>query len=240
MVKLERITGLPIKFDRDNYSLVFDEDQIRVSKVRRYKIRNLRPYVLNRELKYPIDVYLTYSNIAKGQTNNLSLDITIIPPNLLGIEYVKTVPKKVPERKGKFRIVHTLYGSATLLIQDREDQDAKVYLTRLEAKNFLMIPAGYYYNFVNTRSTPLLIAEYYAKNLEHAASLKKMKGMGYYVISKNAKQEIVKNPHYKQLEKITKMKYSLFNKEFWGDNDKFPSSIVEMCSKKNKLSKIIT
>lgn len=240
MVKLESTTGLPLKFDKDNLSLVFEEGHVRASQIRRYKIRNLRPYVLNRELKYPKDIYLTYCNIAKGKVRDFSVDITIIPSNLLGIEYVKTVPKKVPDRKGKFRIIQTLHGSATVLVQDRESEDAQVYLTRLEAKNFLMIPAGFYYNLVNTRSTTLLVAEYYASNLEHAASLKKMKGMGYYIISKNAKQEIVRNPHYKQLEKIIKIKYSLFNKEFWNDKDRFNKTFVEMSEAKQKVCKKIT
>lgn len=239
MVKLESTTGLPLKFDKDNLSLVFEDGHIRASQIRRYKIRNLRPYVLNRELKYPKDIYLTYCNIAKGKVSDFSIDVTILPSNLLGIEYVKTVPKRVPDQKNKFRIVQTLYGSATILIQDSESEDAKVYLTRLEAKNYLMIPAGYYYNLVNTRSTPLIVAEYYDSNLEHAASLRKKKGMGYYIISKNAKQEIVRNPHYKQLEKITKIKYSLFNNEFWKRKDKFSDTFVEMSSRDLKICKLI-
>jgi oxalate decarboxylase/phosphoglucose isomerase-like protein (cupin superfamily) len=233
MIKFDSMLNLPLAFDSQSHSLIFDENIIRVKNVKRYKVRNLRKYLLNRELKYPDDIYLTYRKVRNlAEKRKFHVDITIIPENLIGIEYTKTVPKFVNQSKyGMYRMITILNGSATLIIQSEGEYPQDIYIVKLDKKHHIYIPQGYYYQFINTRSIPVVLAEFYMKDIDQAFHLKQRKGMAFYIICKNAKQEIVQNPNYKHIPNITKLKSAEFNKKYAPSLNKSIESLYSELSK---------
>ena len=217
MIKLEDNLGLPVMLDNQSNTLVFDEDVTRVTNIRRYKVRNLRRYLLNNDLKYPEDIYITYSDIYNrdGIRPKYKVDVTIIPENLLGIEYTKTTPRRVLCKGEKYRIAISLYGSSNLIIQERKKFPQEIYLIKLEKNSVVFIPSGYHYQFINSRPTTAVVAEVYRSRIVQSRSLKPKRGMSYYMICKNAKQEIVQNPAYKHIADVKKLKSEEFTNIFF-------------------------
>ena len=116
--------------------------------------------------------------------------------NLAGIEFVKT---RVTRCKNYPRIFEVLYGTASLLIQQyKSPKENKTYKLAAKKGEKVVVPAGYDFVIVNARQNSILVvAEYsYTKAITRVV-LDDDNGMAYYVIRKNAKQEIVRNPSYK-------------------------------------------
>ncbi|HVX92777.1 MAG TPA: glucose-6-phosphate isomerase family protein, partial [Candidatus Dojkabacteria bacterium] len=143
---------------------------------------------------------------------NINVNLTVLPANLAGIEYTKTkgyVVKDYP------RIVEIVNGSGTLLLQSFEKSfEGDIIQSTMKKGQKIIIPAGYYSSFINTRQTTLVLLEIYSKNAEELYDLDDMNGMSYYVIRKNAKQEIVRNPIYKMVNKGRKVQWDNLLSQF--------------------------
>jgi len=117
-------------------------------------------------------------------------------PNLAGIEFVKT---KVTRSKNYTRIIEILYGGAIVLLQRyRTPKDNKIYKLVAKKGQKIIVPSGYDLVIVNTRqNSTLIFAEFSCTKAISRVVLDDNSGMAYYVIRKNAKQEVVRNPNYK-------------------------------------------
>lgn len=193
-IDLKKTSGLPIHIE--NELLVCSE--LEISEVKAVTVGDIRPQLLNQDLTCPDIFYTKYEGFDHDgiyKEKNVKLSVLVIPPNLAGIEYVKTKATKVSHYN---RVFEVTYGGGLLLIQNYEiDPEGDIVTTNLKKGQKIIVPAGYAVSFVNTRQGLLVINEVSSFAAQEEFVLDDMNGMAYYVIRKNAKQEIVKNPLYR-------------------------------------------
>ena len=194
------------------FSVVYDGEEL-LLKDAQYKekltisIDDIREQLLNKELDCPEVFYTKYKQI---DTNNLfadkklKLNIYVIKSNLAGIEFVKTRAT----RCGKYpRIFEVLYGSTTMLLQKyKSPKENRVVRIQAKKGDKVIVPAGYDFVATNPRqSTTLILAEIMNIKASPRVTLDDNSGIAYYVIRKNAKQEIVRNPNDKIVNELEKV-----------------------------------
>ncbi len=193
-------------------SVIYEKDELILKDVDYKKkivvsIDLIRNQLLNKELDCPDILYTKYKQIdTKGlfSSKKLKLNLYTIKSNLAGIEYVKTRAT----RSDKYpRIFEVLSGSSTMLMQKyRTPKDNRVIKVQAKKGDKVIVPPGFDFVAVNPRQgTVLILAEIMSIKASPRITLDENSGIAYYVIRKNAKQEIVRNPNYKivnDLEKI--------------------------------------
>jgi len=217
MVNLQDNCCLDIRLDTKN-GTVFYGDGLFPSYKNKILLSNLLPTLLNNSLLYPEIVYeehkeLFYENDRNLTTNGISFDLVLLPQGLLGIEYIKTHIYYTPD-EGKetySTVVEVYYGMLTIIMQKNKPKDKFTFdtsveegmIVRLRTGEKLAIPTGFYYTFVNSSNAPVLFVRVYKpKSSFNCPFLTREKGLAYYCIRKNAKQEIVHNPLYKDIPLI--------------------------------------
>ena len=194
-IDLKSISGLPITYENDQ---LYFKDFTFKEKVS-ITIDDIRSQLLNQDLDCPeifYDVYKWVDLNSTFKSKNVRINIYCLRPNIAGIEYVKT---KAMRCKKYPKIIEILYGSGTILIQKyKSPKDNKVLKSTIKKGQKIIIPSEYDFTVVNTRqNTPLIFAEYSSIHAISRIVLDDDSGMAYYVIRKNAKQEIVRNSNYK-------------------------------------------
>ncbi|MCD6500445.1 glucose-6-phosphate isomerase [bacterium] len=154
------------------------------------------------------ELYYMYRGIKKK--NGLRYDITIIPPRMLGKEFVKT---KGHEHLGKFGEIYiVLEGEAIYLMQKRENEKIKdVYVVRAKKGDIVVIPPFYGHVTINPSKKTLKMANWVAEKCKSSYDLfEKKRGACYFAIAqklkvKNKKLKIkwIKNKNYKNVPKLS-------------------------------------
>jgi oxalate decarboxylase/phosphoglucose isomerase-like protein (cupin superfamily) len=249
MIDLQEVSGLPIQFDPENSTFILAES-LNCDGEDRIKLSEIVPILLNKYLKYPEVVYTHRKNICESgvDQDGVSYDLMYIPSGLLGIEYMKTHVYYSQEVSGKYDcVVEVLQGELTAVLQKNESksddwqfntgvQDLSIIVLKKGHK--LAVPTGYFYTFVNTGTTPLLISKLTAtqrKSLIDYEMLKREKGLACYIISKNAKIETVANPKYKVSSKLKPTGISNYIEKKSQDEQQ-----KEIFKNKDPLSKIVS
>ncbi|MHC1716753.1 MAG: glucose-6-phosphate isomerase family protein [Candidatus Dojkabacteria bacterium] len=194
-IDLKPVSGLPIVYENDQ--IVTKDISFKEKKV--VTIDSIRSQLLNKELDCPNIFYTKYKVLDQNNIYNekgIKINVYTVKPNLAGIEFVKT---KVTRCKNYPRIVEILYGGAILLLQRyRSPKDNIIYKVVAKKGQKIIVPPSYDMVVVNTRqNSTLIFAEYLSTKAISRVVLDDNSGIAYYVIRKNAKQEVVRNPNYK-------------------------------------------
>lgn len=229
MINLQDSSGLPLLLNTQDNSLQPAGD-ITFDRVERVKLENIRPVLLNRTLRYPIDVYTEYCDISlkeqqdKFRKNKLHYNITVLPAGLLGIEYNKThIFAPDTDQNDITSIIDIIYGSGIILSQkvkekgvfDFETDVTFAAMFNVKRHHRVPIPKKHMYTFVNPNSTPLIIGRLFEDDGKiDYRTLRKEQGMSYYFIRKNARREVVKNPHYKKTPYLKKIKSTSYARKY--------------------------
>jgi glucose-6-phosphate isomerase len=154
-------------------------------------------------------------HMVRGGTDQKN--ITVWEPGKVGEEYIKTY--------GHYHVGNldetywVLYGEGIAIVQKRttgpdgqpiDDQIEGIYAVWVKAGDLLYMPAGWGHLVANIGQTFLVTADDSPVNFEevdpvslpgHAdyEAVKKMRGFAYYVVGKDGKPSLVKNPLYKQV-----------------------------------------
>lgn len=175
-----------------------------------------------------VELYYMYRDLSLNKNDALTIighdlryDITVIPPRMLGCEFVKTAGHyhpKVPGTDTTFpEIYEVLNGEAQYLIQKQVDDKIKdVILIKANEGDKVIIPPGYGHFTINTSDKLLKMANWVARSFEPIYAPIKEKGGGSYFI---LEKEIVKNPRYDGDPEIRLLK---------------PSNLKEIGLQKNK------
>ncbi len=212
MIDLSGVSGLPIKFDAEKVAIYFD-DCLNCGNTTKVPLSEMVPILLNKFLKYPELVYSHHKDITNGNGafDKLTYDIITIPYGLLGIEYIRTHVYHSEYVENKFDcLVEVLTGKLTIVLQKNLKNDdpyefektvEEMELIDLVQGQKFAVPTGYLYTFINTEAYPVVFSKVSGKNNKEIdySILKKERGLAYYIISKNARIEIVPNPKYKSL-----------------------------------------
>lgn len=222
MIDLRELCSLPIAFNNNKQTLIFG-DEIEIDSSQKIPLKSLIPSLLNKSLVYPVEVYEEHLNIRHKNDydkfgSSIEYDLISLPEGLLGIEFIKSHVYYSPEdNSGKAStIVEVVYGTLTILLQKNAERSEEFYFqTNIEDGLIItvkkgekaVLPKGYYYTFINTKSTPVIFARIFRnKGQANYMDFQKEQGMGYFCIRKNARCEVVKNPRYKIIPEIRKMK----------------------------------
>jgi len=235
MVSLLDTCSLDISFDVENNKIVYG-DNVQPSATSKVSLRQLIPTLLNKSLSYPQEVYEEHNRVRSNNDQEtfskteISFDVICLPAGLLGVEYIKThiyfTPDRSPDSQAltKFStIIEVQYGILTVIMQknhpknefDFETQVGEGLLVKVRKGQKFVIPQGYFYTFVNTEDMPVLFVRIYKKNaiLDYSL-LRRERGLAYYCIRKNARQEIVLNPLYRNSPHIREIAPEVFWKDF--------------------------
>jgi len=114
------------------------------------------------------------------EKNGLRYDITLIPPNVLGREFVKT--------KGHFHVgnfgelYQVLKGEGIFLLQKGTKKVEDVYFVKAKKGEFVKIPPDYGHVTINAKDETLKIANWILKDVKSDyLPLEKKKGACYYL-----------------------------------------------------------
>ena len=201
---LKPSSGLPLFFNgEDIQSEEYTEKEKSV-----ITIDDVRPQLLNQDLDCPDIFYTKYKDIDNQSEDmkklNLRVNLYLMKPNLAGIEFTKSKATKCNRYPRLFEII---YGGGSVLLQNYKNPlDNTVYKIQVKKGSKFIIPPGFCICLVNTRQTSTLIAlEVSHRDARTRVVLEDKQGMSYYIIRKNAKVEIVRNPAYKIVKDIEKL-----------------------------------
>lgn len=209
---LKSSSGLPLYFNGEE--ILSDEyDSGSISTI---QLEDIRPQLLNQDLDCPDIFYNKYKDIDNEREifkkRNLRVNIYLMKPNLAGIEFVKS---KATKCKSYSRLFEIVYGGGSVLLQKYVGpNENKVYKLQVKKGSKFIVPPGYALCLVNTRQASTLIAlEISSRDARTRVVLEDKRGMSYYIIRKNAKVEIVRNPSYKMVDTIEKLEIEPILKE---------------------------
>jgi glucose-6-phosphate isomerase len=159
----------------------------------------------DRELYYMYrDLYHTKTDHAIITKYDLRYDITVIPPGMLGEEFVKTAghfhpcvpgtPVHYPE------VYQVLEGEATYLMQHQDEGVVSdVVVVRASKGDIVVIPPGYGHITINASSKDLKMANWVCASFSSRYEPIREKGGGaYYMLRKG----FVRNPSYAAVPEI--------------------------------------
>ena len=142
-----------------------------------------------------VELYYMYRGVSSNDNDmvkmnkyGLRYDITIIPPYMLGCEFVKTAGhyhQIVPGTDITFpEIYDVLSGSAHFLIQKSEEDGIKdIAMIEAEQGDKVIVPPGYGHITINASNNILKVANWVAMNKESLYDpIKKKKGGAYFLL----------------------------------------------------------
>lgn len=164
------------------------------------------------------DVYYMFRDLAKEdsdfetiKTHHLRYDITVIPPGMLGSEYIKTVGHYHPRVPGTNTYYPEIYqiieGSATYLLQKvkngEEDLVQDVVVITAEKGDLALVPPGYGHVTINASEKILKMANWVCRDFSSVYEpIKRLSGASYFLL----KDGFVKNPLYRNIPPIRHLK----------------------------------
>ncbi len=158
--------------------------------------------------KENIDLYFMYRDFTRLEDrdlfkqNKIRFDITIIPPNKLGKEYIKTAGHFHPIIKNNTsypEVYEVMYGKAFYLLQKetkKKKEQIEIIIVPAKAGDQVLIPPGYGHVTVNPTSEVLimnnLVSSEFSSRYE---TIKKQRGAVYLY---HTNETWIRNPTYKQ------------------------------------------
>lgn len=216
--------GLSVNFENGiNISL---GDGVECVSERPVSIAQLQKCLLNGNLRYPKVIYKRLLGVGnkthKRKWKRFRHDMLLLTLGVAGVEYVKTEGwKYAVGGKDVPVLVETVLGSVTVIMQknsecfrrtgilgDEEWYCAdRVSAIRLPRGRKVIVPAGYFVVFINNSLNPAALSLIVNKDAEEVfAPFEQSHGAAVYAIKKNARQELVPNPQYRNLGPIAKVK----------------------------------
>jgi len=158
---------------------------------------NLELYYMYRELS------LSKNDAILMKEHGLRYDITIIPPRMLGCEYVKTAGHYHPHVPGTAvsypEIYEVLSGEAHYLMQKPENNSVDAVLIKAQSGDKVIIPPGYGHLTINASNKVLKMANWVARDFESIYEPVREKGGGMYFMLADG---IVKNLSYDNVHEL--------------------------------------
>ena len=157
-------------------------------------------------------LYFMYRALSKSKKdsewlseNKLRYDITVIPPCILGREYVKTKGHYHPDAPcgyGYPELYQVLSGEAHFLLQKRDLSE--ICAVKAEEGDIVLIYPGFGHVTINPSQKTLVMANIVSDNFESEyGNYIHMHGAAYYEFKD---RRFIRNPHYGTLPDISVMK----------------------------------
>lgn len=143
-----------------------------------------------------LELYYMYRGIK--EKDGLRYDITIIPPRMLGKEFVKTKGNKNSDNFSELYTV--LNGEVIFLTQKTQGKITKdVIATKVKKGEWITVPADYYVVAINPSKKLLKLGNWVSKKNKNTYEImEKNQGACYYCTS----GDWIKNKNYKSAPKL--------------------------------------
>lgn len=212
---METMLGFGTKKVKPAIRMLFDIKDVVYDREWLSKVNNMELYYMYRELS------LSKNDALAMKEHGIRYDITIIPPRMMGREFVKTAGHYHPTVPGTDitfpEIYEVLRGEAQYLLQKPDGDKIKdVILIKAGEGDKVVIPPGYGHLTINTSNKVLKMANWVASDFESIYSSIREKGGGAYFILDRG---VVKNLRYNEVPEIRSLK---------------PASVKEIGLEKNK------
>ncbi|MHA1220341.1 MAG: glucose-6-phosphate isomerase family protein, partial [Candidatus Heimdallarchaeota archaeon] len=156
-----------------------------------------------------LDLYFMYRDLTREedkaifQQNSVRFDVTIIPPKMLGREFVKTAGHFHPEVKKDIsypEVYEVMYGKAFYLLQKqtkKKRERLELIVIHAKAGDQVLIPPGYGHVTVNPSKKITLIMNNLVSSKFSSIydEIKKKKGAAYLY---HSNRTWIRNPTYQQ------------------------------------------
>ena len=143
-----------------------------------------------------IELYYMYRGLK--EKNGARYDITVIPPKMLGKEFVKTKGHYHIGTYGEIYIV--LKGEAIYLMQkEKKGKIENVYQVKAKKGDYIVIPPDYAHVTINPSKKELKMANWISKKCKSDYKPIEKKGGACYFYTKSG---WIKNKNYKRVPKL--------------------------------------
>ncbi|NLH22172.1 MAG: glucose-6-phosphate isomerase, partial [Methanothrix sp.] len=150
------------------------------------------------------DLYLSRADKEKLLAQGLRYDITIIPPAMLGKEYIKTAGHYHPLVPGGAVTYPELYevleGEALYLLQSEDHSDVAV--VHASAGDKVLVPPGYGHVTINRSNKTLKMANFVARDFSSLYEPYRAKGGGAYFFTREG---WIKNQRCSEASELRRM-----------------------------------
>ena len=159
----------------------------------------------NFELYYMYrDLYLTRADRDRLLDQGLRYDITVIPPGMLGREYIKTAGHYHPQPPGSIvsypEIYEVLEGEALYLLQKQDLSN--VVAVNASAGDKVLVPPDYGHITINRSNKTLKMANFVARKFSSLYEPYKQRGGGAYFFTKDG---FLKNPRCPEATELARV-----------------------------------
>jgi len=203
-IDLNNLVKLPIVIDCEQNDVNCTHWSYAVTKLVKHGVNELKPYYLNAVLIFNDIVYMSaWLRRARTQQGDMRLKLVVIKPYYVGVEYAHTKPvisKDFP------RLLEVVHGDVVLVTypselvdvdQNLQKHENKVFMLDLKPGQKAVIPPDWVYIIVNKGSVPGVVLEIHHPKQKTNVVERKKKHPPFYVIVRNEKPEVVKNPRFR-------------------------------------------
>lgn len=207
---LSKACGLNLKLDTKRHSLILGDALSKVSPAIRF-LKDISEALVQKELAKPLELYYMYRGIHKIKDaqaiakKKLRYDVTVIRPDRLGNEFMKTAGHYHPGDFGE--LYEVLSGRAWCLLQKRNAGDERiiedVILVKAKRGDKIVIPPGYGHILINTEKEHLVTSNWVSAEFSSEYELyKKAQGAAYYIFEDSLGERFEANPYFKEVSRI--------------------------------------
>jgi glucose-6-phosphate isomerase len=208
------INAMDINYDAENKMLLVENIEVKPT-IRRLK--ELKEVIYDIEFYNKSDnempLYYMYRDIKKEEDtpifekNSIRFDITVVPPRLLGNEYVKTAGHYHPLIEDDLtypEIYQVLEGEAHYLIQKQVGNSiSDLNILRVNKGGIILIPPNYGHITINPSNDILIMANLVSRNFTSIYEpIKAKNGGAYFELNGNI---LHRNENYDSVPFLTKI-----------------------------------
>lgn len=209
---LKKTSGIDLKLDAQKCRLIFGMDLAGPSPAIR-TLGEMREVLLDPDIHEPQELYYMYRDVhvikdaPLLKENNLRYDVTVIKPDCLGKELMKTAGHYHPEGFGE--LYEVVEGRAFCMLQKAAPGDyaviEDVILVEAAAGQKIVIPPGYGHILINPGPGCLVTSNWVSSRFASEYGLyKKAGGAAYFLAGtdKGGRSEFIKNKFFKELPRV--------------------------------------
>jgi len=215
MIKdLVAFCGLGVKLDSDKQQLIF-EKKINSSQPGVRTLEQMREVLMDRKISRPQELYYMYRDVYAIEDkpllekNALRFDVTMIKPDMLGKELMKTAGHYHP---GDFGELYEVVNGRCYCMLQRHKKDnyriiEEVIVAEAKAGDKIVIPPGFGHILINPGPEILVTSNWVSSRFSSEYDLyKKAGGAAYFCLVATDKPEFVPNQFFKELPAIKSVK----------------------------------
>lgn len=209
-IDLKATSGLDLKLDKIQNKLLLGRDLTQPEAAVR-KIEEMREVLMDASIKSPADFYYMYRDVHRIldagllKDNALRYDVTVIRPDRLGDEFMKTAGHYHPNSFGE--LYEVVLGECFCMLQRPNASDHKVIeeviVVKASAGQKIVIPPGFGHILVNPGPEHLVTSNWVSSKFSSQYELyKQAGGAAYFMVEKSGKIEFIANKYFAKLSDI--------------------------------------